>query len=102
MLARYSKALRDKFSTLYRHQESTMDSATQASMDPDSRPDVATFPSNGNTVIAEPAESTELAVILASLQTVRDGNFSVRLPVAWTGLPGKIADTFNEIVSANE
>jgi HAMP domain-containing protein/CheY-like chemotaxis protein/signal transduction histidine kinase len=33
---------------------------------------------------------------------MRDGDFSVRLPGAWTGLPGKIADTFNEIVAANQ
>jgi HAMP domain-containing protein/CheY-like chemotaxis protein/signal transduction histidine kinase len=44
----------------------------------------------------------ELAMILESLQTMRDGNFSVRLPVAWTGLKGKIADTFNDIIAANE
>jgi signal transduction histidine kinase/DNA-binding response OmpR family regulator/HAMP domain-containing protein len=44
----------------------------------------------------------ELAAILASLQTMRDGDFSVRLPGAWTGLQGKIADTFNEIVAANQ
>ena len=46
--------------------------------------------------------SGELAAILASLQTMRDGDFTVRLPGAWTGLPGKIADTFNEIVAANQ
>jgi HAMP domain-containing protein/CheY-like chemotaxis protein/GAF domain-containing protein len=46
--------------------------------------------------------SEHLALILQSLQTMKDGDFSVRLPVAWTGLPGKIADTFNEIVTANE
>src|SRR5260370_42446440 len=44
----------------------------------------------------------DLSAILASLQTVRDGDFSVRLPGSWTGLPGKIADTFNEIVAANQ
>jgi HAMP domain-containing protein/signal transduction histidine kinase/DNA-binding response OmpR family regulator len=33
---------------------------------------------------------------------VRDGDFSVRLPADWTGLHGKIADTFNEIVFHNE
>ncbi len=44
----------------------------------------------------------ELALILAGLQTMRDGDFSVRLPVGWLGLQGKIADTFNDIVSANE
>src|SRR5580698_7213462 len=44
----------------------------------------------------------DLALILASLQTMRDGDFSVRLPVAWIGLKGKIADTFNDIIAANE
>jgi len=43
-----------------------------------------------------------LPVILQGLQTMKDGDFSVRLPGAWTGLAGKIADHFNEIVSANE
>jgi HAMP domain-containing protein/CheY-like chemotaxis protein/signal transduction histidine kinase len=33
---------------------------------------------------------------------MKEGDFSVRLPVSWTGLPGKIADYFNEIVTANE
>jgi hypothetical protein len=39
--------------------------------------------------------------LLRALQAVRDGDFSVRLPGDWTGLSGKIADTFNDIVSAN-
>jgi HAMP domain-containing protein/CheY-like chemotaxis protein/signal transduction histidine kinase len=43
-----------------------------------------------------------LSVILECLQTMKNGDFSVRLPVTWTGLPGKIADNFNEIVIANE
>ncbi len=46
--------------------------------------------------------AADLAIILASLQTMRDGDFSVRLPGAWTGLAGKIADTFNDIVAANQ
>jgi CheY-like chemotaxis protein/signal transduction histidine kinase/HAMP domain-containing protein len=54
--------------------------------------------SNGRAEVA----SADLRVILASLQTMRDGDFSVRLPGAWTGLAGKIADTFNEIVAANQ
>jgi HAMP domain-containing protein/CheY-like chemotaxis protein/signal transduction histidine kinase len=40
--------------------------------------------------------------LLRALQSVRDGDFSVRLPSDQTGLSGKIADTFNEIVSANQ
>src|SRR2546429_344122 len=53
---------------------------------------------NGSAV----ATSSELRTVLAGLQAMRDGNFSVRLPGDWTGLEGKIADTFNEIVAANE
>ena len=46
--------------------------------------------------------SGDLSLILAGLQTMRNGDFSVRLPGSWTGLPGKIADTFNSIVAANQ
>jgi HAMP domain-containing protein/CheY-like chemotaxis protein/signal transduction histidine kinase len=53
---------------------------------------------NGHTKLAQ----ANLAVILAGLQTMRDGDFSVRLPGHWTGLAGKVADTFNEIVAANQ
>ena len=52
--------------------------------------------------VLDPAPSECLAAILQGLQTMNEGNFSVRLPVTWTGLPGKIADSFNEIVTANE
>src|SRR5579871_6160692 len=59
--------------------------------------------SNGNAALAQPpSDSGDLSVILASLQTMRDGDFSVRLPGSWTGLSGKIADTFNSIVAANQ
>jgi HAMP domain-containing protein/CheY-like chemotaxis protein/signal transduction histidine kinase len=44
----------------------------------------------------------DLSELLQALQRVRDGDFSVRLPSDQTGLAGKIADTFNEIVNANE
>ena len=58
---------------------------------------------NGKVSEAQSSPKTsDLALILASLQTMRDGDFSVRLPVAWVGLEGKIADTFNDIVAANE
>jgi HAMP domain-containing protein/CheY-like chemotaxis protein/signal transduction histidine kinase len=46
--------------------------------------------------------SADLSVILGALQTMREGDFSVRLPGYWTGLHGKIADTFNEIVATNQ
>jgi len=58
--------------------------------------------SNGDSVaVAQPAPA-DLSVILAGLQTMRNGDFSVRLPGSWTGLAGKIADTFNSIVAANQ
>jgi len=40
--------------------------------------------------------------LLRALQAVRDGDFSVRLPSDHIGLAGKVADTFNEIVTANQ
>ena len=57
---------------------------------------------NGHSVLAADSTSADLSMILASLQTMRDGDFSVRLPGSWTGLGGKIADTFNSIVAANQ
>ena len=50
----------------------------------------------------EAASDEYLAAILGGLQTMNNGDFSVRLPGTWTGLPGKIADSFNEIVAANQ
>src|SRR5271168_3029311 len=58
--------------------------------------------SNGNSALVVEPQTADLSVILASLQTMRDGDFSVRLPGSWTGLEGKIADTFNSIVAANQ
>ncbi|HEV2100122.1 MAG TPA: methyl-accepting chemotaxis protein, partial [Stellaceae bacterium] len=40
--------------------------------------------------------------LLHALQAMRLGDFSVRLSGDGTGVAGKIADTFNEIVAANE
>src|SRR6266545_3514985 len=40
--------------------------------------------------------------LLDALQAMRVGDFSVRLPRDQIGLAGKIADTFNDIVAANE
>ena len=40
--------------------------------------------------------------LLHALQAMRVGDFSVRLPGDHTGIAGKISDTFNEIVAANQ
>ena len=55
---------------------------------------------NGHSPVSASGDSGDMGVILASLQTMREGDFSVRLPGSWTGLSGKIADTFNAIVAA--
>src|SRR5690349_24537503 len=44
----------------------------------------------------------DLKKLLRALQSVRDGDFTVRLAPDLTGLSGKIADAFNDMVSANE
>ena len=48
------------------------------------------------------ADALDLREVLRALQSVRDGDFSVRLPGDKAGLAGKVADTFNEIVSSSE
>jgi HAMP domain-containing protein/CheY-like chemotaxis protein/signal transduction histidine kinase len=58
--------------------------------------------SNGNSVLVAEPPPASLSAILASLQTMQNGDFSVRLPGSWTGLEGKIADTFNSIVASNQ
>src|SRR5438046_1648827 len=35
--------------------------------------------------------------VLAALMAIKRGDFSIRLPVGWTGIGGKVADTFNEV-----
>src|SRR6202007_25497 len=47
----------------------------------------------------KPDPSQEL---LQALQAMRSGDFSVRMTGDHLGIEGKIADTFNEIVAANQ
>src|SRR5580658_2669736 len=57
---------------------------------------------SGNGANGAEMAALDLRKLLRALQSVRDGDFSVRLASDQTGLAGKIADTFNEIVTANE
>src|SRR5207244_1550459 len=80
-------------------------------MQPNDEP-VGERKANGPSPSAVPAEmpdsrvnggaSPELHDLLNALQSMRVGDFSVRMPGNQVGLLGKIADTFNEIVAANE
>jgi HAMP domain-containing protein/CheY-like chemotaxis protein/signal transduction histidine kinase len=45
--------------------------------------------------------SDPLLQLLAAMQEVAAGDFSVRLPLHWDGIAGKLAASFNEIVAAN-
>jgi HAMP domain-containing protein/CheY-like chemotaxis protein len=47
-------------------------------------------------------QTLDLHSLLQALQAMRVGDFSVRLRGDLTGLPGKVADTFNEIIATNE
>ena len=70
---------------------------------PEEKEAIATLPKNGSkNGKSKTSEEIDLTAILTSLQSMRDGDFSVRLPGTWVGLAGKIADTFNDIVSANQ
>ncbi len=44
----------------------------------------------------------DTTVLLTALTALKKGDFSVRLPMDWTGLAGKVADTFNEVVELNQ
>ena len=47
-------------------------------------------------------EELDGAVLLSVLSDVEHGDFSVRMPLGWTGVAGKIADRLNNIIAANE
>src|ERR1700722_5359926 len=66
------------------------------------QPEKSRIKNNGDRDVRVDLSFSDLSVILASLQTMRDGDFSARLPGNWVGVAGKIADTFNEIVTANQ
>ncbi|MFZ5543429.1 MAG: HAMP domain-containing protein, partial [Pseudomonadota bacterium] len=43
----------------------------------------------------------ELNALLEALTALRNGDASVRLPLHWQGVAGKVADVFNEVVEQN-
>src|SRR5229473_2827992 len=54
------------------------------------------------TLPASPTDEIHSGTLLTALKTLRRGDFSVRLPMNWPGMAGKIADTFNDIAEMNE
>src|SRR5213593_3889456 len=54
------------------------------------------------TAVEQPANGhLDTKLLLSTLVAVKNGDFSVRLPVEWTGINGKIADAFNDIIEVN-
>jgi HAMP domain-containing protein/signal transduction histidine kinase/CheY-like chemotaxis protein len=45
---------------------------------------------------------TEMTALLGALTALRQGRSGVRLPADWTGVAGKVADAFNDVVETNE
>ena len=56
-------------------------------------------PANGSRLNGEQVDSKQL---LAALMAFKHGDFSAHLPDDWTGVAGKIADTFNDVIRINE
>ncbi|WP_332876984.1 response regulator [Massilia sp. S19_KUP03_FR1] len=47
-------------------------------------------------------DQLDAKLLLATLMALKKGDFSARMPSDWTGVPGKIADTLNEIIETKE
>src|ERR1700709_2606451 len=53
--------------------------------------------------VQEPATSgNEMTALLNALVALKKGKSGVRLPPEWTGIAGKVADAFNDVVELNE
>ncbi len=59
---------------------------------------------NGNGRAERKVDPTDeqLRELLHALQAMKVGDFSVRLPSDWTGVLGKVADSFNDIGASNQ
>ena len=49
-----------------------------------------------------PTQVLETKELLTGLMGLKRGDFSVRLPIEWTGIAGKIAESFNDVVELNQ
>jgi signal transduction histidine kinase/HAMP domain-containing protein/ActR/RegA family two-component response regulator len=48
------------------------------------------------------AEAVDIKVLLGVLARVKEGDFTVRMPLEWTGVAGKVADGMNDVIIANQ
>jgi HAMP domain-containing protein/signal transduction histidine kinase/DNA-binding response OmpR family regulator len=47
-------------------------------------------------------QGLDSTALLTALTALKKGDFSARLPLEWTGVAGKVADTFNEVIELNQ
>lgn len=47
-------------------------------------------------------DEIDAKVVLDVLAQVRGGDFTARMPLDWTGVPGKVADGLNDVIIANQ
>ena len=63
----------------------------------------ARLASRGNARGASGSNGASFEVdLMQAMLAFRNGDFSTRLPIGWTGVEGKIADAFNEVVAMSE
>ncbi|MDQ1696316.1 MAG: hypothetical protein QOJ03_1669, partial [Frankiaceae bacterium] len=48
------------------------------------------------------ADTIDAGVLLGVVAQVRAGDFTARMPLDWTGVAGKVADGFNDVIIANQ
>ena len=48
--------------------------------------------------LTEDATDARSQLILVAMLGFRDGDFSVRLPLGWSGMEGRIAEAFNQTI----
>src|SRR4030081_1029788 len=47
-------------------------------------------------------DAVDASVLLKVLAKIKGGDFTARMPLEWTGVPGKVADSLNEVIIANQ
>jgi HAMP domain-containing protein/CheY-like chemotaxis protein len=71
-------------------------SATGAELD--GKSPAAPLPATGG-ANGETSHDAQLNQILSSILAFRDGDFTVRLPIGWSGIQGRIAEAFNQTIA---
>jgi signal transduction histidine kinase/CheY-like chemotaxis protein/HAMP domain-containing protein len=75
---------------------------------------ISVGPTRDQKVVADPPEDdvtdtaldmgalVDAKVLLSVLARVKEGDFTARMPIDWTGAAGKVADGLNEVIVANQ